>query len=62
MAERVAELMSKASGNMERQLPRKGERLRCSRCGMEIQLTADCKCQSGDHPHFECCGQELNKA
>ncbi len=61
MTEQVAEKMSQASNNMHQELPRKGQRLRCSKCGMEIQLTADCNCQTGDHPHFECCGQELNQ-
>ena len=41
--------------------PRQGEQYRCDRCGMEIQVTADCRCQDDAHMHFQCCGQELNK-
>jgi hypothetical protein len=41
--------------------PRKGERFRCPRCGMELQITADCRCEAGEHVHFHCCGQELEK-
>ena len=40
--------------------PRKGERYRCDGCGMQIQVTADCKCND-DHAHFRCCGQEMEK-
>lgn len=41
--------------------PKKGEVYRCEKCGMEIQVTADCKCQDGNHVHFECCDQEMTK-
>jgi len=39
--------------------PKKGDRFRCQKCGMEIQVTADCKCGNGHHSRFECCGQPL---
>ncbi len=39
--------------------PKKGERYRCEKCGMEIQVTEDCKCGAGHHARFECCGQPL---
>ena len=39
--------------------PKKGEHYRCARCGMEIDVTAECHCQGEEGPHFECCGQEL---
>ena len=42
--------------------PKKGERYRCEQCGMEVQVTADCKCGDPGHAHFRCCGQELHKA
>jgi hypothetical protein len=42
--------------------PRRGERWRCRKCGMEIQITADCKSTAGHHARFECCGQPLTKA
>jgi len=41
--------------------PKKGDRFRCQKCGMEVQVTADCRCQDPDHVHFHCCGQELHK-
>jgi hypothetical protein len=41
--------------------PKKGETFRCEKCGMEIQVTADCKCKDAEHVHFECCGQPLTK-
>lgn len=41
--------------------PKRGDRFRCDSCGMELQVTADCKCQNDDHMHFQCCGQEMRK-
>ena len=41
--------------------PKKGERFRCQKCGMEVQVTADCRCDDPSHVHFHCCGQELEK-
>ena len=41
--------------------PKKGDTFRCDKCGMEIQVTQDCKCKDGEHVHFECCGQGLTK-
>jgi hypothetical protein len=41
--------------------PKKGERFRCGKCGMEVQVTADCRCQEASMVHFHCCGQELQK-
>ena len=41
--------------------PKKGDRYRCQKCGMEVQVTADCNCKDPSHVHFHCCGQELRK-
>ena len=41
--------------------PQKGERFRCGVCGMEILVTADCRCEDPGMVHFHCCGQELQK-
>ena len=41
--------------------PRKGDRLRCQKCAMEIQVTVDCKSGNGHHVRFECCGQPLTQ-
>ena len=39
--------------------PHAGEKFRCETCGMELQVTADCKCQEEGMVHFHCCGHEL---
>jgi len=41
--------------------PQKGDRLRCRKCGMELQVTAACKWGSGHHARLECCGQPLTQ-
>jgi len=41
--------------------PKKGDKFRCSSCGMELQLTTDCGCKDQAHVHFHCCGKELEK-
>ena len=41
--------------------PKRGEKFRCDKCGMEIEVTADCNCKENEHVHFHCCGQELTK-
>lgn len=48
--------------NASHNTPKKGERFRCQQCGMELQVTADCKCNDPDHVHLQCCGQEMQKA
>ncbi len=42
--------------------PKKGERYRCGKCGMAVEVTADCRCNDPGMVHFHCCGQELQKA
>lgn len=41
--------------------PKLGQRFRCQVCGMEVQVTADCKCKDLDHVHFQCCDQEMQR-
>ena len=41
--------------------PKKGDKFHCSHCGMQIEVTVDCKCKEGEHVHFHCCGQEMTK-
>ncbi len=41
--------------------PKKGERYRCGKCGMEVEVTVDCRCHEPSGVHFHCCGQELQK-
>jgi len=41
--------------------PKKGAHFRCAKCGMEVEVTADCRCQDPNMVHFHCCGQELQK-
>lgn len=42
--------------------PKKGDRFRCTTCGMEVQVTADCHCEQSEMVHFHCCGKEMAKA
>lgn len=42
--------------------PKKGDKYRCDKCGMAMEITVDCKCRDGDHVHFECCDQEMSKS
>lgn len=60
MVERMAEKMAEASASRTF-APKKGQRFRCQECGMEIQVTADCKCEGPDHVQFTCCGKEMAK-
>lgn len=41
--------------------PKKGDHYRCSKCGMEIDVTTECRCRTAENVHFVCCGQELQK-
>jgi hypothetical protein len=64
-ADAMTEKMSQASRTGEFRggmvAPKKGERFRCSNCGMEIEVTQDCHCEHETCARFECCGQEMNK-
>jgi hypothetical protein len=71
MADPVAEKMSQASAEKMPQgkaktnpqrTPHKGDTYRCERCGMEITVTADCKCNDPEHVHLECCAHEMTLA
>lgn len=42
--------------------PKAGDRFRCAQCGMELQVTSDCRCKEGEHVHFHCCDQEMVQA
>jgi hypothetical protein len=39
--------------------PKRGDMYHCERCGMALEITADCKCSGENHMHFECCDQEM---
>lgn len=54
--------MSESSADVGIVPPKKGDKFRCSSCGMELQLTSDCGCQDRGHVHFHCCGKEMDKA
>jgi hypothetical protein len=43
-------------------LPKQGEAYRCEVCGMELEITRDCKCEDPAGPRFECCGQQLARS
>ena len=61
MAKASAPVRDSAKG-MGHHMPKKGERFRCPHCGMELQVTADCKCNDPAHVHLHCCGEEMQKA
>jgi hypothetical protein len=70
MADPVAEKMSQASAEKMPQTgmqqaasrsPHKGDQYRCERCGMQLTVTADCKCNDPDHVHLECCAHEMTR-
>jgi hypothetical protein len=42
------------------ELPQAGEMFRCQQCGMELEITQDCRCAQGT-PRLECCGRPLKK-
>jgi hypothetical protein len=42
--------------------PKKGDKFRCAECGMQIEVTTDCKCKEGEKVHFHCCGKEMSKS
>jgi hypothetical protein len=60
MIDKMAEKMAQASASRMAP-PKKGERFRCQKCGMEIQVTTECKCVAPEHAQFECCGQAMAK-
>ncbi|HYT93706.1 MAG TPA: hypothetical protein VEL76_33615 [Gemmataceae bacterium] len=64
-ADPMTKKMSEASAKPEDRggagTPKKGDRFRCERCGMEVQVTQDCHCSGSEHAEFNCCGQALRK-
>jgi len=59
----MTQKMSKAArtGATVSRTPKQGDQFRCQKCGMELEITSDCKCQEPDHVHLQCCGQEMDK-
>jgi hypothetical protein len=43
------------------QHPKAGEHYRCPSCGMEVEVTKECGCET-DTSHFRCCNQEMQRA
>ena len=41
--------------------PMSGETYRCGGCGMELEITADCGCESSEHVMLECCGAAMTR-
>jgi hypothetical protein len=62
MTDKMSESSSKVAVDEGVGSPKKGERYRCGKCGMEVQVTADCRCNESSKVHFHCCGEELQKA
>ena len=62
MPDQMAMKMSAAgSKSSSKSSPKRGDRFRCSQCGMEIQVTSECNCKDPNHVHFNCCNQEMAK-
>jgi hypothetical protein len=61
MAIAFAEKKKTKTGDPQMIQPRKDERFRCQKCGMEIEIITDCKSTGGHHARFECCGQPLTR-
>ena len=40
--------------------PMKGDRFRCDRCGLEVEVQSDCHCHD-EAEHFHCCGEPMHK-
>jgi hypothetical protein len=60
MSQASAEKMPKTGSPRDtKHTPHKGDQYRCERCGMQLTVTADCKCNATDHAHLECCGHEM---
>jgi len=60
---KMTEKMTKAarSSTNARPTPKQGDQFRCHECGMELEITVDCKCNEPDHVHLQCCGHEMEK-
>jgi hypothetical protein len=43
-------------------LPMHGEHYCCETCGMALEITADCHCETETGPRLECCGKPLVRA
>jgi hypothetical protein len=38
----------------------KGDHFRCDKCGLEVEVQADCHCHD-EAEHFHCCGEPMHK-
>ena len=61
MTQKMSEASNKVPVDAGVGSPKKGEIFRCEKCGMEVKITADCRCENSSMVHFHCCGQELAK-
>jgi predicted nucleic acid-binding Zn ribbon protein len=64
-AEQMAQGMSKAGSghpmtDKDSDFPKQGERYRCAKCGMEVEVMAECACHEQTE-HFRCCGQPMHR-
>lgn len=53
--------MSEKKEANELSLPKKGDRLHCHNCSMELQVTKDCGCKDAKQVHFQCCNKDMHK-
>jgi hypothetical protein len=59
MTQKMSEASDRGTRDSSRNNPKKGEKFRCNTCGMELEITSDCRCKDPDMVHFECCGRQL---
>ena len=41
--------------------PVEGETFECESCGMQILITVECQCESGE-PFFSCCDKQMSSS
>ena len=41
--------------------PKEGATYECATCGMDLLVTSDCNCNTGDGAFFACCGKQMEK-
>jgi hypothetical protein len=64
-SEQMTQGMSQAGSGQammenESDFPKQGERFRCAKCGMEVEVMAECACHERTE-HFRCCGQPMHR-
>lgn len=59
MPKQVAKKDFETSSSTKVGSPQVGDQFECGKCGMQIEITKDCRCEDPEHVRFECCGQAM---